>query len=150
MPGDMRRFISDFAILFCSWPVAAQQPDEAARFFEMRIRPLLQEKCAGCHSDEKRISGLSLENKPGFASGGNRGPVAIAGKPEESRIIQAVEQSGALKMPPGGKLRAEQIDDLRNWVRAGMPWPEASLPAAGLAPKSDHAAFTAPVQPPLP
>jgi mono/diheme cytochrome c family protein len=116
----MRRFISGFAILFCAWPVAAQQPDEAARFFEMRIRPLFQEKCAGCHSDEKRTSGLSLENHKGFAGGGNRGTVAIAGKPEESRIIQAVEQSGALKMPPGAKLRAEQIEDLRSWVRAGM------------------------------
>ena len=129
MPGDMRRVISGFAILVCAWPARAQSPDESARFFEMRIRPLFEEKCAGCHSDEKRASGLSLENQRGFASGGNRGPVAIAGKPEESRIIQAVEQSGALKMPPGGKLRADQIEDLRNWVRAGMPWPEAALPA---------------------
>jgi len=150
MPGDMSRLISGFAILVCAWPARAQSPDEAARFFEMHIRPLFQEKCAGCHSDEKRTSGLSLENKQGFASGGNRGPVAIAGKPEESRIIQAVEQSGALKMPPGGKLRAEQIEDLRSWVRAGMPWPEAALPAAGAAPKSDHWAFKAPARPPLP
>ena len=146
----MKRFISGFAILVCAWPARAQSPGEAARFFEMRVRPLFQEKCAGCHSDEKRTSGLSLENKQGFASGGNRGPVAIAGKPEESRIIQAVEQSGALKMPPGGKLRAEQIEDLRSWVRAGMPWPEAALPAAGAAPKSDHWAFKAPARPPLP
>src|SRR5712692_990899 len=150
MPGDMRRFISGFAILVCAWPAAAQQPDEAARFFEMRIRPLFQEKCAGCHSDEKRTSGLSLETRQGFVSGGNRGPVAIAGKPEESRIIQAVEQSGALKMPPGSKLRAEQIEDLRTWVRAGMPWPEAAPPADARAPKSDHWAFKAPVVPPLP
>src|SRR5689334_16561615 len=103
MPGDMGRFLSILAILLCAWPAGAQQPAEAARFFEMRIRPLFEEKCAGCHSDQKRTSGLSLESRQGFVSGGNRGPVAIAGKPEESRIIQAVEQSGALKMPPGGK-----------------------------------------------
>ena len=39
----MRRFISGFAILVCAWPAPAQSPDEAARFFEMRIRPLLVE-----------------------------------------------------------------------------------------------------------
>src|SRR6266436_1575979 len=97
MPGDINRLISGFAILVCAWPARAQSPDEAARFFEMRIRPLFQEKCAGCHSDEKRTSGLSLENKLGFASGGNRGPVAIAGKPEESRIIQAVSNRARSK-----------------------------------------------------
>src|SRR5689334_24731749 len=100
----MGRFLSILAILVCGWTADAQQPAEAARFFEMRIRPLFEEKCAGCHSNEKRTSGLSLESRVGFANGGNRGPAAVAGKPEESRIIQAVEQSGALKMPPGGKL----------------------------------------------
>src|SRR6476660_7700110 len=100
-----RAYIS---ILLCSWSAAAQQ-----QFFEMRIRPLLQEKCTGCHSDEKHASGLSLESKQGVAAGGNRGPVALAGKPEESRIVQAVEYSGPLKMPPTGKLRPEQIDDLK-------------------------------------
>ena len=38
MPGDMRRFISGFAILVCAWPARAQSPDEAARFFEMPLR----------------------------------------------------------------------------------------------------------------
>ena len=129
---------------------SAQQPDaaESARFFEMRIRPLLQEKCVPCHSDEKHTSGLSLENRRGIEGGGNRGPVALAGKPDESRIIQAVEYTGPLKMPPTSKLREEQITDLKTWVRAGMPWSEAN--SHDRAPNSDHWAFKPPVRPALP
>jgi len=134
-----RAYIS---ILLCAWSAAAQQ-----QFFEMRIRPLLQEKCTGCHSDEKRASGLSLESQQGVAAGGNRGPVAVAGKPEESRLVQAVEYSGPLKMPPTGKLRAEQIEDLKTWIRTGMTWPDVQASHNTPASKSDHWAFKAPSRP---
>jgi hypothetical protein len=110
--------------LFATLPAVCQQNPEAVRFFEMKIRPLLHDNCAGCHNDQKPTSGLSLESSTGVRNGGNRGPVAIAGKPEESRLIQAVEYDGALKMPPPGKLKDEQIADLKRWVELGMPWPD--------------------------
>src|SRR4026208_647638 len=116
MAGRLSTFIP-LALLLSAGPVAAQQ--DSAQFFEMRIRPLFQEKCVACHSDEKRMSGLSLEGKTGAEAGGNRGPIAVAGKPEESRIIEAVSYTGALKMPPTGRLREQQREDLQARGRGG-------------------------------
>jgi hypothetical protein len=149
---DWRLPISGLSALLCVFPAAAQQPDsaESTRFFEMHIRPLFQEKCVPCHSDAKRTSGLSLESRKGIESGGNRGPVAVAGKPDESRIIQAVAYSGALKMPPTGKLSNHQIDDLKMWVQASMPWPETPLQAGRTTRNSDHWAFKPPIRPAVP
>ena len=69
--------------------------------------------------------------------GGNAGPAAIAGKPDDSLLIKAVRHE-SLKMPLGGKLKPEEIEALIEWVRAGAPWPkstsEPSKSAAAPAP----------------
>ena len=41
--------------------------------------------------------------------GGNRGPAAEPGKPDHSRLFQALAFTGDLKMPPTGKLKPEDI-----------------------------------------
>ncbi len=134
--------------LFAAFPIFCQQNPDAIRFFETKIRPLLHDRCVACHSDRNPTSGLSLESRGGIHNGGNRGPVALAGKPAESHLIQAVEYNGSLKMPPPGKLKDEQIADLRHWVELGMPWPEekrSQNPSAGNR-HSDHWAFKPPVR----
>jgi hypothetical protein len=47
----------------------------------------------------------------------------VPGKPDESLIVTAVRQAGSLKMPPGRKLEAAQIDALVEWIRMGAPDP---------------------------
>ena len=42
-------------------------------------------------------------------TGGNRGPAAEPGKPDHSRLFQALAFTGDLKMPPLGKLKPEEI-----------------------------------------
>ncbi len=45
--------------------------------------------------------------------------------------MQAVSHTHPrLKMPPTGKLRSEEIGDLRRWIEAGAIWPEAPPPKA--------------------
>ena len=56
--------------------------------------------------------------------GGDTGPAAVAGKPAESLLIQAVRHEGDLKMPPNGKLTQAEMNKLTRWVRLGLPWPE--------------------------
>src|SRR5262249_34675623 len=115
----------------------------------MKIRPLLHNNCVACHNDKKPASGLSLESRNGVLTGGNRGPVLQPGKPDESNLIRAVEQSGDLKMPPPGKLKPEQIADLRRWIEMGAPWPESQASQAKSA-ATNHWSFRPPVrsQPP--
>ena len=99
---------------------------EAEDFFELRIRPLLVEKCYGCHS-ETASSGLKVNSRQALIQGGTLGPAIVPGKPAESLLIQAVDHTHArLRMPLGEKLRPQQIADLIRWVELGAPWPRTS------------------------
>ena len=106
----------------------------AVELFEREIRPLFLEKCGVCHGEGQARSGLRLTSRAGLLRGGAGGPVVVPGRPDASRLIQAVEQRGPLKMPPGGKLSAAQIGSLRRWVALGAPWPTAPAGAAAPAP----------------
>jgi mono/diheme cytochrome c family protein len=104
-------------------------PAVDADFFENKVRPIFANSCYDCH-DETAKGGLRLDTKAGFEKGGKNGAEVIAGEPEKSRLIAAVEQTGELKMPKGsGKLKAEDIATLVAWVKAGANWPaSASAP----------------------
>jgi len=108
--------------------IAADTP--VADHFEKRIRPLLVERCHKCHAGEKPKGSLRLDSATGLRKGGETGAVVVLGKPDESRLIQAVRQENNLKMPPDGKLSEAQIADLVAWVKAGAVWPEANSTAA--------------------
>ena len=77
---------------------------EDLSFFAKEVRPILQNNCALCHDSGKHTSGLSVESRESVLTGGNRGPAAEPGNPEQSRLIQAIRFNGELKMPPTGKL----------------------------------------------
>ena len=59
--------------------------------------------------------------------GSESGPVLLAGKPEESRLVRAIRYNDKnLQMPPDGKLADEAIAALTRWVEIGLPWPESA------------------------
>ena len=49
----------------------------------------------------------------------------------------AVHQTGTLKMPKGGKLTAEEIATLTEWIKMGAPWPQSTTPVR-VAGQADH------------
>ncbi len=106
---------------------AALTPD--ADFFENKVRPILANNCYECHSDSPE-SNFRLDSKSGFEKGGKRGAPVVPGDPDKSLLIQAIRQSGALKMPKGGHLKADEIATLEQWVKMGAKWP--STPAAAI------------------
>ena len=57
--------------------------DEAEQFFEQQIRPLLAEKCVGCHGATKQSGGLRLDSREAILRGGDTGPAAIVGDVSE-------------------------------------------------------------------
>ena len=89
-------------------------PEEAGRdpidFFEEKIRPVLAERCYQCHSAEAARRGmlmgkLQLDTREGVQRGGSRGSVVVAGRPDQSMLIEALEYTNpSLQMPPAGKL----------------------------------------------
>ncbi len=92
------------------------------QFFEERIRPLLAARCFGCHGETK-VSKLGLDSREGMLAGGRRGPAIVPGDAAASRLVQAIERAGELKMPPEGKLADAEIAALKQWIQAGAPWP---------------------------
>ncbi|MCI0457607.1 MAG: DUF1549 and DUF1553 domain-containing protein, partial [Gemmataceae bacterium] len=43
--------------------------------------------------------------------------------PDKSRLVEAIQHTGELRMPPKGKLSAEQVAALTTWIKMGAPWP---------------------------
>jgi hypothetical protein len=115
-------------------PAALAAQNEGIDYFEQNIRPLLAAKCYGCHSAklEKPMGGLLLDSRAGMLRGGKSGvPVVVAGKPEESLVIAAVNgNSKDLRMPPGKPLEASEIQQLTAWIKMGAPDPRTEAAPA--------------------
>ena len=139
--------------------IGAGQDTSRIEFFESRIRPLLAERCAVCHSDKAKMAGLDLMSAEGFARGADTGLLVDGADIEKSRLVRAVRYQSDIKMPPTGKLAGADIQAIEQWVLWGAPWPEpteaedrprqAGEKAAALD-GADHWAFQplSPVEPP--
>ena len=93
-----------------------------AQPLETAARQILEANCTSCHGSAK-MSGLDLRSREEALKGGQRGPSVIPGKAAQSLLIEAVERSGKLQMPPGKKaLAASEIDTLRKWIDEGAKW----------------------------
>jgi len=116
--------------------------------FETRIRPLLAANCYGCHA-AAQSGGLRLDSREALLKGGNSGAAIIPGQPDASLLIQAVSHTQQrLKMPQGKpKLKDEEIEALRQWVRDGAYWPQDKSPISNPKPEiSKHWSFR-PIKP---
>jgi cytochrome c553 len=131
----LRRTLA-WATLVALAPTALQAgdgDDAQIRFFESKVRPVLIQNCYSCHSakSEKLKGGLRLDSREGMLKGGEVGPAIVAGQPEKSRLILAVQQTDKdLQMPPKSKLPDAAIADLAAWIRMGAPWPKEAAPVA--------------------
>ena len=83
---------------------------------------MLVKHCYECHSrDAKEVGGkLLLDTRDGLRKGGESGPALVAGKPDESLIVQALRYDG-LEMPPEKPLPEAVVNDVEEWIRRGAP-----------------------------
>ena len=134
----MKFFLTAFFISFTM--AQANEPTfkaEDIKFFEKSIRPLLEEKCYKCHShsvpSKKKLKGnLFLDSRIDIIQGGNSGPAALPGKADESALIKYVTHEDIdERMPPKEKdwLSKNEIQNLKNWINKGMPWPKEARPS---------------------
>lgn len=134
------RLRTSLVCLLVAAPLLAQS-NEGIDFFEKKIRPVLAENCYACHSAKSKpvMGSLLVDSQAGLRKGGNSGNSAVIPfKPEESPLLRAIQQQGAIKMPPGRKLPDEVIADFDKWIKMGAPDPRADkLPP--LPPPYDYA-----------
>lgn len=139
--------------------LSVEPSPEDVEFFEAKVRPILVEACYSCHSADagKSKGGLRLDTKSTLLKGGELGPAIVAGDPERSVLIEAVRYKNEdLQMPPhekGGKLSAEHVGILEEWVRRGAPDPRTETGPADpmdMQAARRHWAFQPVVKLPLP
>ncbi len=106
-----------FWVLAAAATVSASAQDFT--FFESNIRPVLANKCYGCHSSTMAapMGGLRLDTKAGMLAGGIRGHAVVPGEPENSLLLEALRYTNhEIQMPPSGKLADAIIGDFERWI----------------------------------
>ena len=129
-----------FPILFLAAAGALNAAD-----FDGEVRPLLAANCLSCHNEKLRTAGLVLESRETVLEGGGRGAAIVPGEPDRSLLLRAVRHDGELKMPPGGRLAASEIQLLSDWIRGGAAWGSGAV-----AQRGRHWAFAAAERPARP
>lgn len=129
------------AVALLAVSARAETDSAGAAFFETKIRPVFVTHCYKCHSEQAAKAGklkgaLRLDSREGLRMGGENGVVVVPGKPQESRLIQAIRYSNAdFQMPPKDQLAEQIVSDFEKWVAMGAPDPRQSTPVAAAAPK---------------
>ena len=123
-----RWLLTGLALLLPASSLAKPDPAQI-EFFEKNVRPVLVKNCLMCHNAKAKTSQLDLSSAEGFAAGGSSGLVFSREHPEDSRILKAIHYDDNLKMPPMGKLKADEIASIDAWVKMGAPWPGADTTA---------------------
>lgn len=116
----------------------------ALRFFETDIRPMLAESCFDCHDSEKQKGNLRLDHISWMLRGGDNGPAVVAGKPEESLLIDVIKRLDPdFAMPPkkANALSKIQVEKFERWIALGAPWPKDRN--VDVAEPTDQNGFTA-------
>ena len=102
-----------------------ETPAQAARdsFYTLRVAPLFEAHCTGCHGERRQKSELRLDSFAAAMRGGKHGAVIRAGVVGDSELIARITlpQTDEKAMPPQGKdpLNADDATVVRLWVAAG-------------------------------
>lgn len=103
-------------------------------YFERKVRPLLAKHCYSCHSNDAKTvhGGLKLDSAHSLLKGGDSGPAIVAGKPNDSLLIQSIHygEDAYYQMPPKGKISDAEIAELSAWVKRGAPFPADTASSA--------------------
>jgi len=142
--------LRSFLLLLAALPLLAQE--DGPQFFEKNIRPLFVQQCLGCHSATSQpiMGGLRLDDRALALKGGTRGPSLVPGDPANSLLLKVVRHTaGALKMPPGPKMKDADVVILTQWVQMGAPWGSGTTISQASAAKK-YWAFVPPTAPAIP
>ena len=92
--------------------------DSAVTF--ANVEPILDARCVGCHGDKEPKKGVNLTTYATVMAGGEEGPIVIAGKPEQSELVEVLQADHKPRMPfKQDPLTDEEIAKITDWVAQG-------------------------------
>ena len=96
------------------------------------IKPMLAQRCSGCHGPETQKSGYRVDSAKSLIQGGDTGEAVIPGKPADSFLMHAIlGTNGATRMPPKDpRLTDAEVDLIKRWIEQGAKAPEGDQPPA--------------------
>ena len=86
---------------------SAHAADET--FFPKQVAPILEQHCLRCHGAKMQRGGLSLASGADLAAGGDSGLVLVAGKPNESLLIEMISGTKPKMPKKAAPLKPEQV-----------------------------------------
>ena len=130
LPQTASTFFQTLSVLLALVaPGRAETTQDALRFFEEQVRPVLSARCYSCHGSKKQESDLRLDDRNSILQGGASGdPAAVTGDTDASLMLQYVRREvEGMEMPPDKPLSAKEVAVLERWVERGIVWPEESI-----------------------
>jgi hypothetical protein len=98
-------------------------------FYTVRVAPLFEEHCTGCHGARRQKAKLRLDSYAAAMRSGKHGAVIEPGSVEESELFSriALPPKDAKAMPPEGKrpLRPDDVTVIKLWIAAGASGTQA-------------------------
>jgi mono/diheme cytochrome c family protein len=136
--GMIRRFVGALALGGLSVMALGAQKTQTAQkaiSYQRDVLPILKKSCSSCHSNGAKQGDFSLDSREAILTGGKTHPVVRPGKSAQSYLIELVAKG---VMPPqGARLKASEVETLRRWIDAGLPFDGAA--------ENGDAAWTAPL-----
>ena len=85
--------------------------------FATEVMPILEARCAECHSEENTELGLRLDSYEGVMAGSDYGTVVEAGDPDGSLLVDMIASGD---MPEDGDpVPAEELELIKTWIAEG-------------------------------
>ena len=98
-------------------------PFEEAIVFADMVRPILKEKCMGCHNSKKAKGELVMESEALLLKGGKSGKLWDSTENDFGLLLKRVHLPLEQKkhMPPSGKpqLTPEELEIITRWIKKG-------------------------------
>ncbi len=110
---------------------------QEAVFYDDLVKPILEDKCYGCHGTSKQKGKLRLDEPQHILKGGKDGIVVVAGKIDESELVDRMllPLDDEDHMPPKEKkqLTEKEIEILKTWIASGADFKKSVKDAGQLA-----------------
>ncbi|MEQ9409478.1 MAG: DUF1553 domain-containing protein [Fuerstiella sp.] len=87
------------------------------------VRSLFESRCLSCHNNHDRQGDFSLETSEALTDSG----YVVPGRADESHLLSVLVPDGNERpaMPrDADPLKPDQVQQVRDWVAAGAPWPD--------------------------